>query len=382
MGPPLAFIVIPFADDFDDVYEKLIRQPLVALGFEVRRADSLVHQRSVLQDVVVGIVDADLVIADVTGLNGNVMYELGLAHALGKATVIITRNIDELPFDLKPYRGNAYSTRFGEAEKLTETIRNIAQGVLSGEAQFSNPIQDFAPHALSASGPGGAPAEARGSSEGNRPQSEGDTELLEDGEHGGDDDDPGPGLLEQVEALEAASEATVDASTQIAELMRSIGAKFTEHTERLSQVQKNLGAKGARPVMLRVFREAAQDLLQFSADLEPLNQQLSSAVGAVAVSANVIAIHRDVNTDTNREIAADEVRALTDAEDTMVSVYIATASFSEQLASLPHMEATLSKAARRSARSVNATAEIIERAQSEFSRARALLDERLGQATT
>lgn len=48
MTDPLAFILMPLAADFDDVYEHLIRQPLEEVGFEVRRADSLIHQTSVL----------------------------------------------------------------------------------------------------------------------------------------------------------------------------------------------------------------------------------------------------------------------------------------------------------------------------------------------
>lgn len=139
---------MPFGPDYDDVYRDLIAEPLVSAGFTVRRADSLLNQTSVLQDVVKGIADADLVIADVTGLNPNVLYELGLAHAMGKRTVMITQSIAELPFDLRPYRANEYSTRFGRAGDLVRTLTDIGQAVLRGDAEFSNPVQDYAPLAL------------------------------------------------------------------------------------------------------------------------------------------------------------------------------------------------------------------------------------------
>ena len=51
-----------------------------------------------------GISDADLVVADLTGLNANVMYEVGVAHALRKPTLVVTQEIDELPFDLRTSR--------------------------------------------------------------------------------------------------------------------------------------------------------------------------------------------------------------------------------------------------------------------------------------
>lgn len=42
-------------------------------------------------------------IADLTGLNPNVMYELGIRHALCKKTILITQDLSEIPFDLKGY---------------------------------------------------------------------------------------------------------------------------------------------------------------------------------------------------------------------------------------------------------------------------------------
>ena len=117
VAQPLAFILMPFDADFEEVYTELIQKPLADAGFTVRRADSLLNQRNILQDVVRGIAQAELIVADVSGLNPNVMYEVGLAHAMGKRTVMITQDIDELPFDFRTYRANEYSVRFTEASK-------------------------------------------------------------------------------------------------------------------------------------------------------------------------------------------------------------------------------------------------------------------------
>ena len=52
-------------------------------------------------------------LADLTGLNPNVMYELGIAHSFNKKTIMITRDdLGSLPFDLKQYRAKDYSTHF------------------------------------------------------------------------------------------------------------------------------------------------------------------------------------------------------------------------------------------------------------------------------
>ncbi len=79
-----AFVLMPFSDSFTTAYERIIRPALSNLGSNVKRADSLFNQQQILKDIVKGIADATVVVADGTGLNENVLYELGLAHALGK----------------------------------------------------------------------------------------------------------------------------------------------------------------------------------------------------------------------------------------------------------------------------------------------------------
>lgn len=68
-------------------------------------------------------------IADLTGKNANVFYEVGVAHALGKEVILITQTMEDVPFDLKALRCIVYSfTPRGMKEmenKLRTTIREI-----------------------------------------------------------------------------------------------------------------------------------------------------------------------------------------------------------------------------------------------------------------
>jgi nucleoside 2-deoxyribosyltransferase len=54
-----------------------------------------------------GVRGADVVVADITGRNSNVMYELGLGIALGKEAIIVTQE-QQLPFDLRHWRTVKY----------------------------------------------------------------------------------------------------------------------------------------------------------------------------------------------------------------------------------------------------------------------------------
>jgi hypothetical protein len=141
-----AFVLMPFEDDFDVVHRELIAPALSEVGYDVKRADSVIDQRSVLSDIVLGIDHADLVVADLTGLNPNVFYELGIAHGLGIPTVLITQVLDELPFDLRTYRVSEYSTRFDEATKLKDFLREVGREAQGGGVIFSSPVSDFIPN--------------------------------------------------------------------------------------------------------------------------------------------------------------------------------------------------------------------------------------------
>jgi hypothetical protein len=74
---------------------------------------------------------AKVIVADCTGRNPNVMYEIGLAHAIGRHTILISQSIDDVPFDLRHLRVIVYDyTPRGMREfemKLAETIDRSTQ---------------------------------------------------------------------------------------------------------------------------------------------------------------------------------------------------------------------------------------------------------------
>lgn len=138
------FVASPINAEFTRVLDTLIRPPIEECGFEVIRADQIDSSRSIIQDFVEMLLNADLVIADLTGLNPNVMYELGLAHAFTRPTVIITQDLNSLPFDLKPYRVIDYSTEFHSAFELKERLQSIGKLAIENPSMFSNPVTDYA----------------------------------------------------------------------------------------------------------------------------------------------------------------------------------------------------------------------------------------------
>lgn len=144
-----AFVIMPFSDEFAPIYYDIVLPSLEEVGFIVTRADSPLGQQNILKSIVVSLDQSSLIVADLTGLNENVMYELGIAHALQKPTVMLTQNINELPFDLRSYKAIPYSLHFKEVPKLVDELKKVAEGLKNGDAIFSNPVSDFAPSVIS-----------------------------------------------------------------------------------------------------------------------------------------------------------------------------------------------------------------------------------------
>lgn len=142
MGKKKVFVIMPFSDDFFESYEMLKEH--FDEEFEFSHAGDEDNQQNILVDIIQPIYDSDIILADLTGLNPNVMYELGIAHSFNKKTIIITRDdLGKLPFDLKQYRTKDYSTHFKKFFELINYLEKNLRGAVNGSVVFSNPVSDF-----------------------------------------------------------------------------------------------------------------------------------------------------------------------------------------------------------------------------------------------
>lgn len=103
------FYLCPFTEPFDTVYKDHVKPVAVKAGFTIDRADEIFGTQPIIEDIWESINSAEVIIADVTGRNPNVMYEIGMAHTVGRPVIIMTQQIDDVPFDLKHHRCIVYS---------------------------------------------------------------------------------------------------------------------------------------------------------------------------------------------------------------------------------------------------------------------------------
>lgn len=105
------FVLMPFGP-WPDRYFKEIYVPAIRdAGFEPIRADGLFNSGSVIEQIWDQIQKAKVLLAELTGKNPNVFYELGLAHALGRPVVFVSGELEDVPFDLRHLRVVPYDVR-------------------------------------------------------------------------------------------------------------------------------------------------------------------------------------------------------------------------------------------------------------------------------
>jgi len=102
---PECFVVMQFTDEFNMLYEEVIKPTCESFGFRVVRADDSYTSGLIIEDITRSIRESSIVIADVTPDNPNVFYEVGYAHGIGKPTILLSdRKRDRLPFDVSGFR--------------------------------------------------------------------------------------------------------------------------------------------------------------------------------------------------------------------------------------------------------------------------------------
>jgi tetratricopeptide (TPR) repeat protein len=117
---PLCFVLMPFGKkmdaggrvtDFDAVYQQVIVPAVEQAGLEPVRADEEKVGGTIHKPMFERLMLCHYAVADITGANPNVFYELGIRHALRpRSTVILFREGTVLPFDIVLVRGIAYKT--------------------------------------------------------------------------------------------------------------------------------------------------------------------------------------------------------------------------------------------------------------------------------
>lgn len=129
------FTIMPFGGWFDDYYSSVFSEAILDAGVKPVRADDLYQPSTIVADIWRMTKDAKIILADLSGKNPNVFYELGLAHAIGKPVILVVESMDDVPFDLRALRVLEYDKNdpsWGNVlrDKITKAIKEIVKNPL------------------------------------------------------------------------------------------------------------------------------------------------------------------------------------------------------------------------------------------------------------
>ena len=119
---PFVFVLMPFNEDFDDIYKLGIKEAAKEVGAYAERVDEQIFNEGILERIFNQISKADVIVADMTGRNPNVFYEVGYAHALGKIVLLLTQKADDIPFDLKHKQHIIYGNNGSKIQSLRSEL--------------------------------------------------------------------------------------------------------------------------------------------------------------------------------------------------------------------------------------------------------------------
>lgn len=345
---PAAFVIMPFGDGFDEIYNLFLVEAIAQAGFEVFRADNIKSTQNILKDIVRGIAESDLIVADLTDSNPNVYYELGLAHALGKPVILLTQDLEDLPFDLRSYRVIPYKTHFADILRARKQVTDLATGLLAGSVEFGSPASDFLDRSA-------APFARRAA------------EDVEVGE---------PGLLDHMAEMEEGFERLGESLASFGSETKALSQRTTQVTSRLQDLQSNPDRGSARQARTLVMG-LAQKLGDYGRFLSAENRSYSTELERTRAALESIVRAQDPRTREERTQLENLLSELDSVQRAAQDGLAGMSRMADTLRETRDVERTFNRARDRAVSELGHLCENIEQTISMLSRAREIGSEKL-----
>lgn len=147
MAKKTCFIITPIAQkdspirrSTDGLIDAVIEPVLIDLGFTYEVSHRIYESGLITSQVIRHLLEDDLVIANLTGLNPNVMYELATRHACAKPAVILTEFPMKSPFDVANQRAIEYVNDLQGGIELKESLKKAVEQTMKEKDPSDNPI--------------------------------------------------------------------------------------------------------------------------------------------------------------------------------------------------------------------------------------------------
>ncbi len=265
-----AFIIGPIGDkDSEDmsaarlayeegiqIFEEVISPACTAFGLEAVRADMIARSGEIPEQIFRQLRDVPVVIADLTGANPNVMYELGLRHTTGRVTIQIGER-GRLPFDVAAIRTIMFKrTDAGLVQARKDLSKALAANLdTGGDPVTATRIWFEAPSV-------------------DQQEVEAKTAEVSDDEH----EDETPGFLELLAEMETGTQSLVQTMVAAASIIEDISSVYSDATKNVQQAEARGGGASAK---LAIAELTATKLTAQASRLEVVSGEYSRTVDRI-----------------------------------------------------------------------------------------------------
>jgi hypothetical protein len=240
------------------VFEEVIAPACTAFGLEAVRADMISRSGEIPEQIFRQLRDCPVVIADLTGANPNVMYELGLRHTTGRVTIQIGEK-GRLPFDVAAIRTIVFKrTEAGLVQARKDLSKALAANLDTGGDPVTATRVWFEAPSL----------EAR--------ESKPPSPTTAGADEGGGDDVPG--FLELLAEMEIGAQSLVQTISAAASIIEDINGVYAEATASVRQAEARGGGASAK---LAIAELTATKLNEQASRLEVVSGEFARTVDRI-----------------------------------------------------------------------------------------------------
>ena len=125
---PYVFALLPFRPAFLAIYQCHIKPAIESLGCKMEHVQEIKTVENIVYTISAQIKRSNFLVADTSGQNPNVFYEIGLAHGIGKKVILLTQNIHDIPFDVRGLPHIAYD--LDRLDVLSDQLKEVARRIL------------------------------------------------------------------------------------------------------------------------------------------------------------------------------------------------------------------------------------------------------------
>ena len=139
-------VLMPFLPELLEVYEDVYKPVCQQNGVLCWRVDDGYIPGQITRETIKGILEADMLIVDITARNPNVFYELGVSHAISNKCIIVTRidkEDEKIPFNIQGDRIIKYETSIREVKTFQENLSGAINVMLNRRADELHPVQEI-----------------------------------------------------------------------------------------------------------------------------------------------------------------------------------------------------------------------------------------------